>query len=326
MEYRHLGRTGLQISELSYGSWLTYGKQVDLSAARAHMAAAFDAGVNFFDNAEVYAGGASEVLMGKALKALGWPRLHYLVSTKLFWGLPGDQHVVNANNTLNRKYLMQAIDGSLSRLQLDYVDLLYCHRPDPETPIEETARAMSDIVSQGKALYWGTSEWSAEAIAAAHDCAVRYGWHPPIVEQPEYNLFRRARVEDEYALLYDRTGLGLTTYSPLASGLLTGKYAQGIPKGSRGAMRELTWLHDELSDKAKNQAVLRLAAIARELGGSVGQLAIAWACRNPRVSSVILGASNAAQLSENLAALALVPALTPDVLERIDAITQPLAE
>ena len=326
MTYRRLGRSGLRVSTLSLGSWVTYDNQVDTAAAVEMMAAAFDAGVNFFDNAEAYAGGRSEQVMGAALKQLGWPRLNYVVSTKFFWGLDRSGAAVNRKDTLNRKYLMQAIDGSLRRFGLDFVDLVYCHRPDPQTPVEETARAMNDIIVQGKALYWGTSEWSAEDIRAAWDVADRHGWHKPVMEQPQYHLFHRRRVEQDYAGLYAHTGLGLTTWSPLASGLLTGKYAAGLPAGSRGAMENMAFLRDGLLDPAKNAAVAQLAPIAAELGGSVAQLAIAWAASNPRVSSVITGASKLAQLQANLGALALLDRLTPEVLARIDRITAPLAD
>jgi voltage-dependent potassium channel beta subunit len=326
MQYRRLGRTGLQLSALSLGSWVTYHNQVDQAAAVEMMAAARDAGVNFFDNAEVYAAGQSEVVMGQALKTLDWPRLNYVVSTKFFWGLGRDGDGINRRDTLNRKYLMQAIDGSLSRLGLEHIDLVYCHRPDPHTPIEETARAMSDIIAQGKALYWGTSEWPAADIRAAWDIAERHGWHKPVVEQPQYHLFHRRRVEQEYARLYEDTGLGLTTWSPLASGLLTGKYAQGVPAGSRGAMDSLAFLREGLTDPAKNAAVQQLEPIAQELGGSVAQLALAWAAKNPRVSSVITGASKLSQLRSNLGALALIDKLTPQVLAHIDAVTKGLAD
>jgi voltage-dependent potassium channel beta subunit len=325
MRYRRLGHTGLQLSNFSLGSWVTYHNQVDNQAAVEMMAAAFDAGVNFFDNAEAYAGGHSETVMGQALKTLGWPRLNYVVSTKFFWGLDRAGAAINRKDTLNRKYLMQAIDGSLQRFGLDHIDLIYCHRPDPQTPIAETARAMSDIIDQGKALYWGTSEWAAADIRAAWDIADRHGWHKPVVEQPQYHLFHRQRVEQEYAGLYDDLGLGLTTWSPLASGLLTGKYANGVPADSRGAMKGMGFLQDGLTDAAKNAAVGRLAPIAAELGGTVAQLALAWAAHHPRVTSVITGASKLSQLQANLGALALQDRLTPEVLARIDAVTLPLA-
>jgi len=329
MEYRRLGRAGLRVSALSLGSWVTYHNQVDVGAAREMMAAALDAGVNFFDNAEVYANGRSETIMGEALRQLARPRLDYVVSTKFFWGLnrakPGEPARVNAQDTLNRKYLMQAIDGSLSRLQLDFVDLIYCHRADPNTPIEETVRALSDIIDSGKALYWGTSEWTADEIRAAWEVADRHGWHKPVVEQPQYHLFHRKRVEQEYARLYEDIGLGLTTWSPLASGLLTGKYRNGIPEGSRGAMDSMAFLREGLTDPRKNAAVGEFEAIAAELDANVAQLAIAWAHRNPRVSSVILGASKISQLQDNLRALELAPKLTPGLMARIDAISAPLA-
>ena len=325
MHYNRLGRSGLKVSALSLGSWVTYHNQVNTQAAVELMAAAFDAGVNFFGNAEVYAQGASERVMGEALKKLHWPRLNYIVSTKFFWGLDREGDAINRKDTLNRKYLMQAIDGSLKRLQLDHVDLIYCHRPDPHTPIDETVWAMSDIIRQGKALYWGTSEWSADEIRAAWAVAERYHLHKPVMEQPQYHLFHRKRVEQEYARLYEDIGLGLTTWSPLASGLLTGKYKNGIPEGSRGALENMSWMREQLQDPARNRAVGELESIAAELGGNVAQLAIAWINRNPRVSTVILGASKLSQLQDNLGALALTPKLTPEVLARIDAICKPLA-
>lgn len=325
MHYRRLGRSGLRVSALSLGSWVTYHNQVDTKSAAEMMAAAFDAGVNFFDNAEVYAGGRSEEVMGAALKQLAWPRLNYVVSTKFFWGLDRNGDAVNRKDTLNRKYLMQAIDGSLKRFGLDFIDLVYCHRPDPHTPVEETVRAMNDIIVQGKALYWGTSEWSAADIRAAWDIADRHGWHRPQMEQPQYHLFHRRRVEEEYARLYDDIGLGLTTWSPLASGLLTGKYQAGIPEGSRGALENMAFLREGLTHPAKNAAVAQLKPVADELGCSTAQLAIAWAARNPRVSTVITGASRVDQLQANLRALDVVAKLTPEVLARIDAITLPLA-
>jgi len=325
MQYRHLGRTGLRVSALSLGSWVTYHNQVDADAAVEMMAAAFDAGVNFFDNAEVYASGQGEVVMGAALKRLNWPRLNYVVSTKFFWGLDREGEAVNRKDTLNRKYLMQAIDGSLRRFGLDHIDLVYCHRPDPQTPIEETVRAMSDMITQGKALYWGTSEWPASDIRAAWDIASAQHLHKPVVEQPQYHLFHRKRVEQEYARLYDDIGLGLTTWSPLASGLLTGKYAAGIPAGSRGALESMGFLRDGLLDPGKNAAVARLEPIAVELGGTLAQLALAWVAKNPRVSTVITGASKLSQLQANLGALALLDKITPEVAARIDEITLPLA-
>jgi len=326
MHYRRLGRAGLQVSELSLGSWVTYANQVDVDSAVEMMAAAFDAGINFFDNAEAYAGGRSEEVMGAALKKLGWPRLNYVVSSKFFWGLPDPGGItVNRKNTLNRKYLMQAVDGSLRRFGLDHLDLIYCHRGDPNTPVEETVWAMSDLITQGKALYWGTSEWTAADIRAAWDVAERHHLHKPVVEQPQYHLFHREKVEQEFARLYEDIGLGLTTWSPLASGLLTGKYRQGVPSGSRGALPNMAFLHDQLTDAAKNDAVARLEPIAADLGGTTAQLAIAWVAKNPRVSSVITGASSVKQLRDNLKAVELLDKLTPEVMARIDEITAGLA-
>ena len=325
MQYRRLGRSGLRLSELSLGSWVTYHNQVDTAAAREMLAAAMDAGVNFFDNAEAYAAGRSEVVMGEAFKALNWPRLNFVVSTKFFWGLDRSGDAVNRRDTLNRKYLMQAIDGSLARLQLEFIDLVYCHRPDPLTPVEETVHAMSDMITQGKALYWGTSEWSAAEIRAAWDIADRHHLHKPVMEQPQYNLFHRSRVEQEYAPLYESTGLGLTTWSPLASGLLTGKYRGGIPPDSRGALEGMGFLTKSLSDAAKNAAVVRCETVAAELGCTVAQLAIAWVAKNPRVSSVITGASKLSQLQSNLGAVEVAPKLTPEVMAALEAISTPLA-
>lgn len=326
MQYRRLGRSGLQVSALSLGSWVTYANQVQVDAAVELMAAARDAGVNFFDNAEVYANGQSETVMGEALRRLGWARLDYVVSTKFFWGLDREGAGINRRDTLNRKYLMQAIDGSLRRFGLEHIDLVYCHRPDPHTPIEETVRAMSDMITQGKALYWGTSEWSAADIRAAWEIAERHHLHKPVMEQPQYHLFHRQRVEQEYARLYEDLGLGLTTWSPLASGLLTGKYQHGIPADSRGALDSLAFLREQLTDPARNAAVAALAPIAAELDATPAQLAIAWVVRHPQVSSVITGASRLSQLQANLGALAVAERLTPELLARIDAITAPLAD
>jgi voltage-dependent potassium channel beta subunit len=317
MNYRRLGRSGLKVSELSFGSWVTYGNQLDVNTARDCMAAAWDRGVNFFDNAEVYARGESEKIMGEILRKLAWPRVRLIVSTKFFWGITDGP---NEKSTLNRKYLMNAIDASLARLQLDYVDLVYCHRPDPNTPIEETVWAMHDMIDRGKALYWGTSEWSAAEIMEAWQVAERHHLRKPVVEQPEYNLFHRNRVEVEYKRLYEDIGLGLTTWSPLSSGLLTGKYREGIPKDSRGALERMQFLVPGLTDKAKNEAVAQLGQVANDLGCTTAQLAIAWCARNPRVSTVITGASRVSQVEENLKAADIVPKLTPAVLERIEGI------
>jgi voltage-dependent potassium channel beta subunit len=317
MEYRRLGRSGLRVSVLSFGSWVSFGAQLDTGRARDCLAAAYEGGVNFFDNAESYAGGESERIMGAAIAKLGWPRHSYVVSTKFFWGL---HDAVNMRNTLNRKYLTQAIDASLERFGLDFLDLVYCHRPDPDTPIEETVWAMSDMVSSGRAHYWGTSEWSADEIRAAWDIADRHHLHKPVMEQPQYNLFARRRVEHEYARLYDDIGLGLTVWSPLASGLLTGKYLDGVPEGSRPTLPGYEWLRASLTDPGRNERVRRLKTIADELGCSLSQLSIAWCATNPNVSSVITGASRESQVRENLGALEVLPQLDATVLARIDEI------
>jgi voltage-dependent potassium channel beta subunit len=323
VNYRRIGHAGIKVSELSLGSWVTYGNQMDANAARECMAAAWDQGVNFFDNAEVYALGKSEEIMGEALKKLAWPRIQYLVSTKFFWGLADGP---NQRNTLNRKYLLDGIDASLKRLRLDYVDLVYCHRPDPNTPIEETVWAMHDMISRGKALYWGTSEWSAAEIRAAWDIAERHHLRKPVVEQPEYNLFHRKRVEEEHADLYGSIGLGLTTWSPLDSGILTGKYRGGIPAGSRGSIQRLAFMAEKINDKGKQAAVGDLEAIAKELDCTLAQLALAWCLKNPNVSSVITGASRVSQVEENMKAVGVVPRLGDELMRRIDKATRPYAE
>lgn len=321
MEYRRLGRSGLQVSLLSFGSWVTFGNknQIAQAAEAAEcLQVAKDAGVNFFDNAEGYAAGESERVMGEAFRQLGWKRHEYVVSTKLFWGL---HNVPNMKNTLNRKYLHQAIDGSLERFGLDFVDLVFCHRPDPKTPIEETVWAMSDMISQGKALYWGTSEWSADEIRAAWNIADRHHLHKPVMEQPQYNLFWRDRVENEYKRLYEDIGLGTTIWSPLSSGLLTGKYMNGIPEGSRATLPGYEWLKSMLTDEAKNKKVAELKVIADELDITLSQLALAWCAKNPNVSTVITGASDANQVRENMTALDAMPLLTKEIMDRIDVIS-----
>ena len=314
MEYRRLGRAGLKVSVLSYGTWVTFAEQGDLANALASLAVAREAGVNLFDTAEAYGQGQAEELLGAALEQLGWDRATYVLATKLYWGV---RNCVNMHQTLNRKYLMQAIDGSLERLRTPFVDLLYCHRPDAQTPIEETVWAMSDIVAAGKAHYWGTSEWPAEQIRTAWEVADRYGLRKPSMEQPEYNLFKRARVEGEYTTLHAEIGLGLTTWSPLASGLLTGKYRDGVPAGSRGCLPGYGWLTPWLVDAKRNHQVQELDVIARAIGATPAQLAIAWCTMNPVVSTVILGASNPGQLNENLRAMDVVPRLSADVMDRI---------
>ena len=317
MQYRHLGRSGLQVSVLSFGSWVSFGPQLSGSSARDCLAAAYDAGVNFFDNAEVYAGGRSESIMGEAIAELGWPRHTYVISSKFYWGIDDS---INTRNTLNRKYLLHAVDGSLRRLGLDFLDLIFCHRADADTPIEETVWAMHDIISSGRALYWGTSEWSAEAILEAWEIADRHHLHKPVMEQPQYNLFERDKVEREFAPLYDRIGLGLTTWSPLASGLLTGKYIDGVPPGSRATLRGYGWLKADVTDPEANRKVRELSVIASELGVTPAQLSIAWCASNPHVSTVITGASRVEQVRENLGALDVLDKLTPEILARINAI------
>jgi voltage-dependent potassium channel beta subunit len=317
MEYRHLGKAGIQVSELSFGSWVTFHTQADVDAAVEMMAAAYDAGVNFFDNAESYAGGKSEEVMGAALKKLGWRRSSYLVSSKFYWGL---NDKVNEHHTLNRKYLIEGINGSLKRFGLDYVDLIYCHRADKNTPIEETVWAMHNIIEWGKALYWGTSEWSAAEIVSAIQIAERHHLHKPVTEQPVYNLFERHRFSSEYERVYREYGYGTTIWSPLASGLLTGKYNKGIPEGSRGSLKGYDWLHDMLTDKEKLEMVKALEPIASELGCTLSQLSLAWCLKNPYVSTVITGASRVEQVHENMKAAEVAPKLTPEILARIDAI------
>ena len=314
MEYRRLGNTGLKLSVLSFGSWVTFHNQLGNETALKCMQAAWEAGVNFFDNAEVYAGGKSETIMGQVVKELGWPRESYVISTKLYWGLSDGP---NAKNTLNRKYLMHAIDGSLERLGLDFVDLLFCHRHDPDTPVEETVWAMSDIIASGRAHYWGTSEWPAELIADAYEIAERYGLRKPVMEQPQYNLLWRDRVEKEYAPLYETHGMGTTVWSPLASGALTGKYLDGIPDDSRAALPGYEWLRDLIVNPESSDQVRRVLELADELGCTPAQLAIAWCAKNPRVSTVITGASRVDQVHENMAALDVIPLLTDEVLTRL---------
>ena len=317
MNYRHLGKAGIQLSELSLGSWVTFHNQTDLNQSMEMMTVAYDAGVNFFDNAEAYAGGKSEEIMGEAISRLGWRRGSFLVSTKLYWGL---NEGPNERNTLNRKYLLESIDGSLQRLGLDYVDLLYCHRADPDTPVEETVWAMHNIIERGKALYWGTSEWEANEIVAAIEAAEKHHLHKPVVEQPIYNLFAQHRFGPAYDAVYDEHGYGSTTWSPLASGMLTGKYQQGIPEGSRGTLESVSFLRDELTSEDRIARVAALEPIAKDMGASLAQFSIAWCLQNPRVSSVILGASRTEQLRENLRALEFVDRFTPELMARIEQI------
>ena len=317
MKYRHLGKAGIQVSELSFGSWVTFHTQAGVKDTVEMMAAAYDAGVNFFDNAEAYANGKSEEIMGDALKRLGWRRGSYLVSTKLFWGLHDNP---NESNTLNRKYLLEGIDGSLQRLDLDYVDLLFCHRADPSTPIEETVWAMHNIIERGKALYWGTSEWEAADIQYAIDVAERCNLHRPVVEQPVYNLFERHRFSEGYRPVYEDQGYGSTTWSPLASGTLTGKYQDGVPQGSRGSLESLAWLRGQITDPERLAKVAALRPLAEQLGATLAQFSIAWCLQNPWVSTVITGASRVEQVHENMKAVAIAESFTPDVMAAIDEI------
>jgi voltage-dependent potassium channel beta subunit len=317
MQYRRLGHSGLQLSVLSFGSWVTFNTQLDDSLAIECMQAAYDAGCNFFDNAEAYAGGESEAIMGRAIEQLGWKRQSYVLSTKVFWGIDGNTR--NMRNTLNRKYLHHAIEGCLERLRVDFVDLLFCHRSDPNTPIEETVWAMHDLVDRGKVLYWGTSEWSADDIRAAWEIAERHHLHKPVMEQPQYNILERDKVEVDFARLYEDIGLGTTIWSPLASGLLTGKYRDGVPDDSRAALPGYDWLTPRLTDPNVLEKVEQLRPIADELGCTMAQLAIAWCAANPHVNTVITGASRPSQVVENFATLDVLDALTPEVMERIDA-------
>jgi voltage-dependent potassium channel beta subunit len=317
MNYRHLGRAGIQVSELSLGSWVTFHLQTDLKVSMELMSAAYDAGVNFFDNAEAYALGKSEEIMGAALKRLGWRRGSYLISTKLFWGLHDGP---NERNTLNRKYLLEGIDGSLRRLGTDYVDLLYCHRSDPTTPIEETVWAMHNIIERGKALYWGTSEWEAADILEAISIAERHHLHKPIVEQPVYNLFEQHRFGPEYETVYQDKGYGSTTWSPLASGILTGKYKNGIPADSRGAVEGYEWLQEGLQDSQRLAVVAALEPIAADMGATLAQFSLAWCLQNPYVSSVITGASRVEQVRENMKALDFVEKFSDEVMAEIDRV------
>ncbi|MCM2352035.1 MAG: aldo/keto reductase [Pseudobdellovibrio sp.] len=318
MEYRRLGQAGLKVSALSFGSWVTFSNQVDTKLAANCMAAAYEHGVNFFDNAEVYAGGKSEEIMGEVLKKLEWPRLKYIVSTKFYWGITDGP---NERNTLNRKYLMNGITGSLKRLQMDYVDLVYCHRPDPNTPIEETVWAMHDMIDRGYALYWGTSEWSAAEIDQAYQIAEKYRLRKPVVEQPQYNLLWRDRVEKEYAPIFEKYGMGLTTWSPLASGLLTGKYLGGkVPEGSRLALESLGWLREEALSSEKTNKVQKFVNIAKEYSFDPTQLALAWCLKNKNVSTVITGASKLEQVQHNMKAMELVSKIDAELLKKLNSI------
>jgi len=316
MEYRRLGQAGLKVSVISFGSWVTFSNQVDMRLAHDCIKTAYDYGINFFDNAEVYAGGKSEEIMGEVFKKLEIPRLKYIVSTKFFWGITDGP---NEKNTLNRKYLMNGMTQSLKRLQMDYVDIVYCHRPDPQTPIEETVWAMSDIIQRGYALYWGTSEWSASEIEQAIAVAEKYNLRKPVVEQPQYNLLWRERVEKEYAPLYDKYKIGLTTWSPLASGILSGKYVAGkVPDGSRLSLPNLSWLKEDALSEQNNQLVEKYVRVAQDYNLDPAALAIAWCAKNPHVSTVITGASRVDQIHKNMKALEILPKIDAELYARLN--------
>lgn len=318
MEYRFLGSSGLQVSALSLGSWITFGEQVGEDLAYECMQLAYDSGVNFFDNAEVYANGEAETIMGNIIKKAGWKRSDLVISTKIFWGGSGPN-----DKGLSRKHIIEGIEASLARLQMEYVDLVFCHRPDPYTPVEETVRGMNYIINHGKAFYWGTSEWSAQQIMEAYAIARREHLIPPQMEQPEYNMFNRERVEKEYARLYTEIGLGTTIFSPLASGVLTGKYNKGIPEGTRATLKGYEWLRRYLESDTTRQNIEKvklITPIADELGCSMAQVALAWCLKNQNVSSVITGASRPEHVSENLQSLDIVEKLTDEVMEQIETI------
>lgn len=315
MKYRHLGKAGLKVSELSLGAWVTYGGQVGEEIADKCMHAAYEAGVNFFDNAEAYANGNAEIVMGNVIKKAGWRREDLVVSTKIFWGGQGPN-----DRGLSHKHILEGVNNALRRLQMEYVDLLFCHRPDPETPIEETVRAMDVLVKQGKAFYWGTSEWSAADIMRADSFARQNHLTPPSMEQPQYNMFVRDNMEKELLPVFRELGYGTTIWSPLASGLLTGKYNDGVPADSRVALKGFEWLKDQVLDPAKIDKVRQLQTVAGDLGGTVAQMALAWCLKNPHVSTVITGASRPQQVAENMKALDLIDKLTDDVMAKIDQI------
>ena len=320
MLYRFLGKSGLKVSALSFGSWTTFASSVDVDLAYDLMVKAWDNGVNFFDNAEVYANGQSEIIMGKVLRRAGWKRSDYVISTKIFWGGSGPN-----DNGLSRKHIIEGTDAALKRLDLEYVDLIYCHRPDLHTPIEETVWAMNHIVNQGKAFYWGTSEWSASQIMEAYHIARREHLIPPLMEQPEYNMFNRFKIEMDYLPLYEEIGLGTTIWSPLASGILTNKYATGFPEGSRLSMKENEWLkkrYETAEGQAKIKKAVQLQSISDKLDMTLAQMSIAWCLKNPHVSTVITGATKLTQLEENLQSLELVSKLTPDVMDQIEKVLQ----
>jgi voltage-dependent potassium channel beta subunit len=321
MEYRRMGRSGLQLSVLSYGSWVTFHKQIDDSIADELMGIAYDNGINFFDNAEAYALGESEKMMGRILKKKNWDRTSYTVSSKAFFGWRGKNNKPNQTG-LSRKHLMEACHEALQRLQLDYLDLFFCHRPDPNVPIEEVVWTMHNLIQQGKILYWGTSQWSGAEIMEAHRVAQQYGLIGPTVEQPQYNMFERFKMEQDYLPVFQNVGLGTTIWSPLAAGFLTGKYLNGIPEDSRLAIQGFDWLKERWVQEAKIEKVKKLAVLAQEMNVSLAEMAIAWTIKNPNVTTAILGATKKHQLEENLKALQVLPLLTPEIMEKIEAILQ----
>ncbi|MHB8855448.1 MAG: potassium channel beta subunit family protein [Bellilinea sp.] len=315
MKYRHLGKAGIKLSALSLGAWVTYGGQVGQEIAEKCMLAAYDAGVNFFDNAEAYADGNAEIVMGNVIKKLAWRREDLVVSTKIFWGGKGPN-----DRGLSHKHIIEGVNNALRRLQMDYVDLVFCHRPDPETPIEETVRAMDVVIKQGKAFYWGTSEWSAGEILRADGIARQYGLTPPSMEQPQYNMFHRNIFEIEYDPIFKQLGYGTTIWSPLASGVLSGKYANGIPTDSRAALPGFDWLQERQITTERIEKVKHLSVIAAELGCTMSQLALAWCLKNPNVSTVITGASRPEQVVENMKAIDVEDKLTPEIIEKIELV------
>ena len=318
MEYRRLGSSGLKVSALSFGAWVTFGDQIGEDVAQEMMQAAIDAGVNFFDNAEVYAGGKAETVMGNVVKKAGWKRSDLVFSTKIFWGGDGPN-----NSGLSRKHIIEGVDAALERLQMDYIDLVFAHRADMHTPVEETVRAFNHVIDQGKAFYWGTSEWSAVQIMEAHAVARELGLIPPTMEQPQYHMFHRERVEAEYARLYQEAGMGTTIWSPLASGLLTGKYNAGMPEGTRANLAGYEWLKKRFTDETAIENITKvgkLLPIAEEIGCTMAQLALAWTLKNPNVSTTMTGASRVEQVVENMKAIEYVEKLTPDVMEAIETI------
>ena len=319
MEYRRLGKSGLQVSALSFGSWVSFSKQINDKTADELMGIAYDNGVNFFDNAEIYSLGESEKMMGRILKKKKWDRSSFLISSKVFWGWRGKENKPNQTG-LSRKHVIEACHEALLRLQVDYLDMYFCHRPDKNAPIEETVLAMNHLIQQGKVLYWGTSEWSGVEIMEAHRIAEKYRLIGPVMEQPQYNMFEREKIEKEYMDVYRTVGLGTTIWSPLASGLLSGKYNDGIPKTSRFALQGFDWLKDRWMEEEKLKKVKKIAELSNKMGVSTAALSIAWCIKNPNVSTAILGATKKQQLTENLKSLEVIPKLTPEIMEKIDSI------